>query len=165
MTREAYASFAFQLFLIAALSYMTLEAYSWPSETKLFPYAVSRLTLLLTIIVFITNAYKAIRAHGAHLREAAGPEEGESALPSVEFSFVARAVREFAWIFGFGAAIGIAGFYPAVFLFLLGYFAVRARMSALRALIWAALSTGCIFLVFYEVLSVRPYLGLFGRWW
>lgn len=165
MTRRTYINLAFQVILIILLALATWDAHGWTRDTRLFPYAVSRVALLLTIILFISDVLKTYFKRKELLAEDRVEEDKESALTGVDAAFIARAAREFAWILGFGGAIGCLGFYPAVFLFLLGYFKARAKMSVFASLIWAVAATGIVYLMFYKVLSVPIYFGLIGRLW
>ncbi len=66
----------------------------------------------------------------------------------------ARALSWFAWLFGFLGLAALAGFVPAIALFILAYMAIGFTQPLGRSLAWAAATTTLCWLVFDLGLSV-----------
>jgi Tripartite tricarboxylate transporter TctB family len=168
MQRKIIGNLAFEGFLIMVLAWLTWQSHGWARETRLFPYAVGRLALALTVIVFVQEAVglwrlrKAAAANGEPAQPAR-PDYGP--LDENSPAFIARALRELGWIIGYCAAVGLVGFQAGTFVFLFGYFKIRAEMSWLKALLWAVGSTAVMVLLFVRLASMRPFHGLLWTLW
>lgn len=169
MQRRIISNLAFEAFLIVALAVLTYQAHDWAGETRLFPYAVGRLALVLTVVVFVQEALGLWRLRKTPAAEDAAAEveaPEDDGLPDENSpAFIARAVRELLWVLGYCGAIGLAGFSGGTFVFLFAYFKVRAGMSWVQGLLWAGGSTAVMVVLFVKLASMRPFEGLLWKLW
>lgn len=62
----------------------------------------------------------------------------------------------------FLAMIMLVGMMPAVLLYVFGYFVLLGREQWFKALIYAGVTTGILYMLFVKILQILPYEGLLG---
>jgi hypothetical protein len=150
------ANIIFNAVVVLVLAAALYASFGWPRETALFPQTVGTLILVLACISLGREIYAARkRSPGERTDTPAPDEEGTEDL-----DFFVKSVAMFAWLLGFGAGIWVLGFYGAAFFFLLLYIRLRAEITVLGSLMWAAGTVATIVLLFDVLLGVDLYRGL-----
>ncbi len=148
----------FESLLLVLVGVGLLYARNWPAETALLPLSIgSSVFVLLLVMIFrdlkIAYADKSSPFSKGYesLREAISDN---GLLPT----------KEMAYLVGFVLGIGLLGFYPSVFLYLLVSFRLKARMSLMLSFGVAILIAAILFLFFCVLVDSPPYLGALYEW-
>ena len=164
LPRKTIANLIFEVVLILLFAWLTWQTRGWPSETRLFPYAVGLVALLLSVVVFLQDLIGALRERRSP-SEAAEPAEDTGLPDENSRAFVRRALEELAWVVGYCGAIGVLGFTAGSFVFLGAYFRIRGKIGWVPTVLWAIGSTLVIWLVFVKLASMRQFDSLIWMLW
>jgi hypothetical protein len=148
----------FCVVLIAVAACAIYSALGWKFKTALFPLTVSIPLAILATVQLVWIVF--------------GKEEGaEGAAMDIDFSIdvppeVARrrVLNTFAWIAAFILLVYLLGFPPTVPLFIFFYLKFQSEVSWLNAIVTAAVTWGCFYLLFQSLVHIQFESGAVQTW-
>ena len=161
--RVAHLSFGvgamFSLAVIALVIAALVTSASWPAIERMVPRTACWIALVCAALNLVTEIFGADPARRA--REAAHPA-GPLSVELAPAIVARRAASYFAWLGAFLILVALAGFIPAIALFVFAYMRFGFARPWASSLAWAAATTLACWLIFDRGLTVpwpQAYLG------
>lgn len=143
------AQLTFNFIIIIGLSVALYFSQDWPKETALFPQAIGLPILLLSIISFGLELYRARRGL---------PVSGGDSFDDA--NFVRKSSVILCWLIGFALAIWILGFYFASLFFVFFYMKLQGKMTWITCFSYSSVYMIIVFVLFDVILHVGMYRGI-----
>lgn len=153
--------------LLALFAGVIWLAQDFGPRARMIPLPLAVFGIVLTVIQILWQNLRstdelqmdliAVRAPGALPEPDGGAGAAKGAGGKVTWRQEAGALAIVAALLGL---IFLAGLIPAVFLFTGGYFRVTRLYSWRASLIYTAILTAAVYLLFVEALQIQPYHGL-----
>jgi hypothetical protein len=138
-------SYIFTSLWIVGVAIALYVAQGWNATTALFPKSVGYPMLALLAIILALDVRKTLR------RKAQGDwSEEEKAFPARNKAMVLY----LGWLVGFAVLVWAIGVLYAMPLYIFCYMKLQGKYGALKALLYAAATTGFIFLLFQYAFRV-----------
>ena len=138
-------------------------------RARMIPLPLAIFGIILTVIQIVWQNLRSTEELQMDLIAVGKLPAGDSGKPSAQgapkaaFEGVAPGrgeLRAFAVVALLLALIFIVGLIPAVFLFTGGYFVLTRQYSWVMGLVYTAVFTGSVYLLFIAALQIEPYHGL-----
>ncbi len=140
----------FSIFILAIVIVALYTSADWPRIERIVPRTACWAALVFVSLNLITEIFGADPAS-----RPVHPEQGGPLSATLDRRTIRdRALAYFAWLGSFLVLAAVAGFVPAIALFIFAYMAIGFGQSWPRALAWAAATTFLCWLVFDWGLAV-----------
>ncbi len=155
---------AMYLFFLLLIGYMVHQASGWKFEARIGPMLVGVAALVFAGLglvnqLFFVRSPAATAGSGAIYMDLASERND---LPVR--TLLLRSLTFFGWLVGFMASMSLIGIIPTIPLFVVALMRIENREPWRLCLIYAAVLTGCIYLVFDQLLHLAWPRTMIGIW-
>lgn len=143
-----------QSFAIGTLclgGYLAYQSFSYPSESALFPRALSILLLAMSLVLLFKTILHLKKNRAC---DESGGQEDKSFPLSVIKIIKSPAVVVFGGALAYVGLIKTIGYVSATVIFMVSFMWILGYRKRMRIVIWASVFTGMLFFIFFNILGI-----------